>query len=172
MAMTGFGIAYAIGSLTCALPLFLAGVASSFTRSGFTTGLLTFLAYALGMGIFCTAVSLLTVHASAGATRHLRRASRWVPFLANALEVVVGCYLIFYWIEEMTRPLSALPLTALVGSIQTAISGWMAGSSLAVGCVLGAVVATATVLVGWSLRRDAVSELAQHEETTKVANEE
>jgi hypothetical protein len=172
LAMTGFGIAYAIGSLTCALPLFLAGVASTFTRSGFTNGILTFLAYALGMGVFCTAVALISIHASAEATRVLRRASRWVPALANALEVLVGCYLIFYWIGEMTRPLSALPFTGLIGSVQTAISGWMAGSSLAVGCILGAIVVAATVLVGWSLRREAVSDLAQHEETKEVANEE
>jgi cytochrome c biogenesis protein CcdA len=172
VAMTGFGIAYAIGSLTCALPLFLAGVASTFTRLGFANGMFTFLAYALGMGVFCTAVALITIHASAGATRHLRRASRWVPVLANALEVLVGGYLIFYWIGEMTGPLSALPLIGLIGSVQTAISGWMADSSLAVGCVLGVVVVAATVLVGWSVRRDSVYEEAQHEETTRVANEE
>ncbi|MCU1584988.1 MAG: hypothetical protein JWM49_1544 [Microbacteriaceae bacterium] len=172
VAMTGFGVAYAIGSLTCALPLFLAGVASTFTRLGFANGMFTFLAYALGMGVFCTAVALLTIHASAEATRHLRRASRWVPALANALEVLVGCYLILYWIGDMTHPLSASPLAGLIGSMQTAISGWMASSSLAVGCVLGTVVVAATVLVGWSIRREAVYEEETHDETTKVANEE
>jgi cytochrome c-type biogenesis protein len=46
-----FGVGYAVASLSCALPLFLVGVADSFARRGVALGLACGLAYALGMGL-------------------------------------------------------------------------------------------------------------------------
>jgi len=46
-----YGLAYALGSLSCTLPIFLAVVGSALARNGFLAGALQFVLYALGMGL-------------------------------------------------------------------------------------------------------------------------
>lgn len=152
IAMTGFGVAYAVGSLTCALPLFIAGVAGSFTRLGLLPGIATFVAYALGMGTLVTGLALITVHASGELARRLRRASRLVPNLANALEALVGLYLVFYWGSELIDPRSITVFTRTVATIQGAISGALSGSPLLIGSALGAIVIAGFAIAAWSSR--------------------
>jgi cytochrome c-type biogenesis protein len=53
-----YGLAFALSSLGCALPLFLAAVGTGVARAGFVGGLSQLVLYALGMGLV---VSLLTV---------------------------------------------------------------------------------------------------------------
>lgn len=153
LAMVGFGIAYAIGSLTCALPLFVAGVASTFTRLGALAGVATFVAYALGMGTLVTGLGLVTVHASGEIARHLRRASRLVPAIANTLEALVGLYLILYWVTDLTDPLSITAASRAVGTIQAAVSSTVSDSPLVIGCTLGGLVLAGFAIAAWSTRR-------------------
>jgi cytochrome c-type biogenesis protein len=153
IAMAGFGVAYAVGSLTCALPLFIAGVAGTFTRLGILDGIATFVAYALGMGVFVTALGLITVHASGEVSRRLRRASRLVPAIANSLEALVGLYLVFYWVNDLVDPFSASGLTGVVGTVQGAASRWISDSPLVVGCALGVTVLVGFAVAAWSTRR-------------------
>ena len=163
IAMAGFGVAYAVGSLTCALPLFIAGVAGNFTRLGLLPGIATFVAYALGMGTLVTGLSLITVHFSGELTRRLRRASRLVPVLANALEAIVGLYLVFYWVSDLIDPLSITTVTRTVGAIQGAISSALSDSPLLIGCALGATVIAGFAIAAWSTRRRAEPDTIQPE---------
>lgn len=80
-----FGIAYAIGSLSCALPLFLAAVGGSFTRLGFWAGLACYLSYALGMGLFVTGAAVATALAGSGLLHRFRRAGRILPSVSGEL---------------------------------------------------------------------------------------
>jgi cytochrome c-type biogenesis protein len=153
IAMAGFGVAYAVGSLTCALPLFVAGVAGTFTRLGLLPGIATFAAYALGMGTLVTGLALITVHASGELSRRLRRASRFVPVIANTLEAIVGLYLVFYWVTDLINPLSITAATRTVGAIQGAISGVVSDSPIVIGCALGATVIAGFAIAAWSTRR-------------------
>jgi cytochrome c-type biogenesis protein len=153
IAMAGFGCAYAVGSLTCALPLFIAGVAGTFTRLGLFAGIATFVAYALGMGTFVTGLSLITINISGFRSRRLRWASRLVPVLGNSLEIIVGLYLVFYWVADLMDPLSRTAATSTVGAIQGAISGVLSDSPLMIGCALGATVVAGFAIAAWSTRR-------------------
>lgn len=151
--MVGFGVAYAVGSLTCALPVFLAGVAGSFTRLGFLSGASTFVAYALGMGLLLTSASLIVAHAGARALRSVRRLSRFVPRVAGAVLIIVGLYLLLYWVSDLVAS-SATPVPVeVVETVQSALSGWLASSYRGVGVVLGLVVVTAFVVAAISVRR-------------------
>jgi cytochrome c-type biogenesis protein len=92
-----FGIAYAIGSLSCTLPIFLLVVGSSLAARGFVGSVVQFVSYALGMGSILIVVTIgaaLSGDAVAGALRwalpHVHRMS--AIFLIGA-----GGYLIYYW---------------------------------------------------------------------------
>jgi cytochrome c-type biogenesis protein len=153
VSMAGFGIAYAVGSLTCAFPLFLAGVAGTFTRLGLLPGIAAFVAYGLGMGTLVTGLSLITVRAGSGITRRLRRASRVVPVVANILEATVGLFLVFYWVSDLIDPRSVTAVTRAVATIQQGVSTAVSTSPLVVAGVLGATVIAGFAIAAWSARR-------------------
>ncbi len=143
-AMTGFGVAYAVASLSCALPVFLAGVAGTFTRHSLFDGMGVFLAYALGMGVFVTAASLIAAHIGASLLRRIGPVTRFIPRVAGGVVSLVGVYLTYYWVSELLNPLDTPVMTRFVDAVQSGISAWLAASALVVGGLLGA-----TVLVGF-----------------------
>lgn len=158
MAMVGFGVAYAVASLSCALPLFLAGVAGSFTRLGFFAGVATVVAYALGMGLFLMVASLVVAWVGGPALRRVRPLGRFVPRLAGLVLVAVGTYLAYYWTAHLLDPLAQPGPVRLAEQVQAAISSWLAGSARPVGVALGiVVVATCGALAGRA-RRSPVDE--------------
>jgi cytochrome c biogenesis protein CcdA len=76
-ALTVFGLSYAVASIGCALPLFVAGVASSFTRDSPLHGATVLVAYALGMGVVLSALAVAIAVGGPSAGRPLRRLSRY-----------------------------------------------------------------------------------------------
>lgn len=149
VVLFGFGVSYGLASLSCALPVFLAGVAGSFTRSGFGAGLYDFVAYALGMGLLFAAVALAVVGAGAGALRHLRIASRAVPRAGGFLLAAVGVYLGYYWTSDLVHPSSTSRLAQDVGHVQSALSSWVSGSARWLGLGLGILVIGTLVGLAW-----------------------
>ncbi len=93
-----FGIVYAIGSLSCTLPIFLVVVGSSLATEGLGASFGQFISYALGMGVILIAVTIgsalfrgTVARWLRGAIPHLNRAS--AMFLIGA-----GAYLVYYWV--------------------------------------------------------------------------
>lgn len=152
-AMAGFGVAYAVASLSCTLPLFLAGVVSSFTRAGFLNGLISFIAYSLGMGVFVIAASLIASQFGAESLRALRPLMRFIPVAASVLVTAAGLYLVYYWGADLIDPLAATPVTTAVNSVQTAISSWLTASPAAVGAAAVIIAASIGALVWNWMRR-------------------
>jgi cytochrome c-type biogenesis protein len=142
-AVAGFGAAYAVSSLSCSLPVFLAGVAGSFTRLGLLTGAENFIAYALGMGVLLCAASLVVAHAGTAALRRALPLARAVPRVVGVVLALVGAYLVLYWVSDLTQS-SPAPVQA-VESLQSALSAWLAGSARLVSIVLGGAVVVALV---------------------------
>lgn len=153
VGMIGFGVAYAVASLSCALPLFLAGVAGSFNHLGLVDGSVTVVAYALGMGLFLIVASLVVAHAGAPAIRRVRPLSRFVPAVAGSVLMAVGVYLVYYWVSYLIDPVSTPVLVRGVEGLQASVSNWLASSARLVGLVLGTVVVAACgLLARWSRR--------------------
>ncbi len=95
-----FGVSYALASLSCALPLFLTIIATSVTSGGITGGITQFIAFALGMW---SIVAILTVGIALfkGAfTKQLRSVMPFITPLSAVILVIVGAYLVFYWLTE------------------------------------------------------------------------
>lgn len=147
LAMLGYGAAYAIGSLSCSLPLFLAAVGSSFTRRGAWAGLSTYLAYALGMGLFVTAAAVVTTTAGATALRRVRAASRALPVVSGLVLTLSGAYLLYYWVTDLRDPTGSSPVTAAVGHVQTGLTTAVGTDPVRSAVVLGAIVLAAFVVV-------------------------
>ena len=97
-AMIGFGFSYGLASLGCALPVFLAGVTVAFTRDGVASGVGAFIAYALGMGTVLTALAVVIALAPRSRLARARAAGSRMQRPAGLLLVVVGGYIVYYWL--------------------------------------------------------------------------
>jgi cytochrome c-type biogenesis protein len=154
LAMAGFGVTYAVASLTCALPLFLAAVAGSFGRLGFGDGIGTFVAYALGMGLFLMVAGLVVANLGVSPLRRFAPLTRFVPRLAGIVLSLVGAYLTFYWSAYVADPTAQPEPIGLVEHVQTAISNWLSSSPRAIGVVLGLALLVGLALASGARRRN------------------
>ncbi|MDE3077169.1 MAG: hypothetical protein KGJ86_17265, partial [Chloroflexota bacterium] len=92
-----YGLAYGLTSLSCTLPLFLTVVGLSFGRS-VGASVLQFVLYALGMGlvVFLAAVAVAAVRGTV--LLRVRSAAAWLNGLAGGLLLLVGGYIVYYWL--------------------------------------------------------------------------
>lgn len=93
-----FGVAYAIASLACTLPIFLVVVGSALAATGALNGLLQFVGYALGMGVMLSAVILGAAFFQGLVARWIRRIVPYVHRVAAAFLIGAGLYLLNYWL--------------------------------------------------------------------------
>lgn len=97
MTFLFYGIAYALGSLGCTLPLFSVLVLSSFHSNGFASGMTDFVLYALGMGFIVTVISLASTISQQIAIQWVRKSARWMGKLSAVITLGTGIYLVVYW---------------------------------------------------------------------------
>jgi cytochrome c biogenesis protein CcdA len=93
-----FGIAYAIGSLSCTLPIFLVVVGSSLATQGMLGSLVQFVGYALGMGSVLVAATIGAALFRGAVARGLRRLFPHVYRMSAIFLVGAGVYLVYYWV--------------------------------------------------------------------------
>jgi cytochrome c biogenesis protein CcdA len=93
-----YGIVYAIGSLSCTLPIFLVVVGSSLTSQGLLGSLSQFVGYALGMGSILIAVTIGAALFQGTVARALKKALPYVHRTSALFMVGAGAYLIYYWV--------------------------------------------------------------------------
>ncbi|HEV7166413.1 MAG TPA: cytochrome c biogenesis protein CcdA [Micrococcaceae bacterium] len=146
-AMALYGVAYAAGSLSCSLPLFLAAVGGAFAGHGMADGLASYLAYALGMGLFVTAAAVVAATAGTAVLRHVRSAARWLPMVSGIVLTAAGSYLAYYWAGELAGRGAASPLSAAVNRIQAGASTVLNAQPVLAALILGAIVLTSIAVV-------------------------
>lgn len=146
LTLTLFGISYATASLGCSLPLFLGGVAGSFTRSGIARGMANFIAYSLGMGLLLTLLGLLVAIAGPAALIRIRAASRVVEPLGAIALSLVGAYLLLYWVQDLTDPAHSSVPVRFVESVQSHIAAWLQVNASLVGTALGLLIVAGLIL--------------------------
>lgn len=125
-ALYGYGLTYAVASLSCTIGPFLAVISASLSGSGLLGGLAVFVAYALGMGLVVTVLSLAVALARVTAVTKLRRVLPHVSRLSGALLVAAGLYVAYYgWYEVRVFDGgdTADPLVSAVTAAQGAVSG-------------------------------------------------
>lgn len=148
-----FGASYATVSLSCTLPVFLAAVSGTFTRTTLISGVTVFGAYAAGMGLVLVAVTLAIAGARSAVVGRLRGALPYVNRASGVVLVASGAYVAYYGYYELRTDagadLAAGPV-GLVGDLSARVSAWVdrvgAGRlglvlcAVIIGVVLGGVV--------------------------------
>jgi len=94
-----FGVAYAAGSLSCTLPVFLLVVGSSLATRGLAGSFGQFISYALGMGSVLLAVTIGAAIFRGAVARSLRLALPYVNRISALFLVGAGLFLIYYWVR-------------------------------------------------------------------------
>jgi len=98
-AVFAFGVAYAVASLGCTLPIFLLIVTTSLNAQGPFTAIVQFLNYALGMGLVLTAVTLSLAFFEGALMGPIRAVMPVVERAGPAFLILAGTYLIYYWAQ-------------------------------------------------------------------------
>jgi cytochrome c biogenesis protein CcdA len=93
-----FGIAYATGSLSCTLPIFLVVVGSSLGSQALLTSFVQFIGYGLGMGTILIAVTVGAALFRGAVAKGLRAALPYVHRISSLFLVGAGAYLVYYWL--------------------------------------------------------------------------
>ena len=94
-----FGVAYAIGSLSCTLPIFLVVVGSALATQGLGTSFGQFLGYSLGMGTVLVAVTVSAALFRDAVMRSLRGLMPHIHTASALFLTAAGGYLIYYWLR-------------------------------------------------------------------------
>ncbi len=95
-----FGVSYAVASLSCTLPIFLGLISSSLVTGGVAQATTQFLAYALGMTFVITILTIGIAVFKGSLVNQIRRAMPYVNPISAGVLILVGGYLIFYWLTE------------------------------------------------------------------------
>jgi cytochrome c-type biogenesis protein len=93
-----YGIAYALASLGCTLPVFLTVVGSALLTGGWVGELLQFVLFGIGMSLVLAALTLLAALFKTQLLLRLRVVGRIVEPLSAALLLAVGAYILYYWL--------------------------------------------------------------------------
>lgn len=96
-----FGAAYAVASLSCTLPIFLAVVGGTLFSEGLGAAVVPLAGYSIGMGGVLLAVTLATALSAGVVIRALRAAMPFVETAGAVLLLAIGGYLVVYWLPRL-----------------------------------------------------------------------
>lgn len=96
----GFGVAYGLASLGCTLPIFMI-VVSTVLSSAFLNGLLAFVTYGLGMGLFLGGVSVTVALGKTVVVRWLRAVAPALKYVGGLGLLAAGSYLLYYNLDGL-----------------------------------------------------------------------
>ncbi len=140
-----FGVAYAVASLGCTIGLFLPTLLAV-RSNGFVGAIGNVGAYAAGMGLLITALTVSLAVAKIGLLGVLRRGMHRVEKIAGAFVVLSGLYLAYYfWVVDINS--ESDPITIAVENFQRRVITSLNNNWQAVAFILVAVVVVAGVYV-------------------------
>jgi cytochrome c biogenesis protein CcdA len=93
-----FGISYAVGSLSCTLPIFLAVVGGALASARPLAAFGQLMAYAAGMGTVLTAAVVGTALFQQAVSRWLNRLALHIHRISALFLAGAGLYLMYYWV--------------------------------------------------------------------------
>jgi cytochrome c biogenesis protein CcdA len=124
-SMFGYGIAFAIASLSCAIGPFLAAAGIAMRRGE----PIALVVYAIGMGVVVAVLALGAALASNAVATGIRRVLPYVGRIGGALLVITGGYVGYYGIYELrlyhADGQAADPVVDTAARIQGTLSDWL-----------------------------------------------
>ena len=155
-SMFGYGVGYAIASLSCTIGPFLAVTGSSLRSGSPARGVLVYLAYAAGIALVVGVLAVAVALASSSMVDRMRTVLPYINRISGLILIVVGLYVAYYGYYEIrlfTANGSADdPVIGGAGRLQRVLAGWVyqhGGWPWLL--VLGALIAAAAAM--WTRRR-------------------
>jgi cytochrome c biogenesis protein CcdA len=132
-SMYGYGISYAIASLSCTVGPFLAVTAAGLRGGSLVTGVSIYLAYTAGLTLIVGVLAVAAATASSGVAERLRRILPFVNRISGALLLLVGVYVAYYGGYELRLfdprfDTNANPQDGVItaaGRLQGMLAGWV-----------------------------------------------
>jgi cytochrome c biogenesis protein CcdA len=150
-SMYGYGVGYAVASLSCTVAPFLAVIGTTFRQGSILSGVLAFVAYAAGMAITVGVAALAVVLIGSSAATAIRRTLPYLTRVAGAVVLLTGLYVTYYGYYEIrlffTDAGPEDPIVEAAAAVQT----WLVRQVDSLGSwpLLGVLVALAAVAYGW-----------------------
>ncbi len=130
-SMFGYGIAYAVASLSCALAPFLAVTGATFRSGSLVEGTVAYLAYAAGMALVVGVLAVGIALAGAEVAGRARNVLPYVNRIGGGLLVLVGLYVGYYGVYEVRlyfgEGAARDPVIDAVREVQEAAVNWIDG---------------------------------------------
>jgi len=127
-SMFGYGVSYAIASLSCTVGPFLAVTAAGL-RGSAVGAAAVYVAYAAGFTLIVGVLALAAALTNSAVVDRMRRIVPYVHRISGALLVLVGSYVGYYGLYEIRlfagKDNPDDPVIAAAGRVQGAIAGWV-----------------------------------------------
>jgi cytochrome c biogenesis protein CcdA len=128
-SMLGYGVGYALASLSCTIGPFLAVTGAGLRSDTPLHGAGVFAAYTAGFTLIVGALAVATALARTVVVDHLRRILPYINRISGALLILVGAYVGYYGLYEVRlfagRGDPYDPVITGAGRIQGAVAGWV-----------------------------------------------
>ena len=147
----GFGVSYAVASLSCTLPVFLSVVTTQLASRSIVEGSVIFLVYGAGMSAVLMGLTVVLALGKQSLVTRLRRSAQYINRISGSILVAAGVFIVWFWTTEIRSGATALgssPAFQFVENASQTLLNLVADHTLIVAVGLGLVLAVATV-VAW-----------------------
>lgn len=128
-SMFGYGVGYAVASLSCTIGPFLAVTGSSLRTGSLLDGVLVYVAYAAGITLVVGVLAVAVALANSALIDRIRRVLPYLNRISGAVLIVVGLYVGYYGLYEIRLfhggGSAQDPVIGAAGRIQRALAGWV-----------------------------------------------
>ena len=128
-SMFGYGVGYAIASLSCTIGPFLAVTGSTLRTGSVLDAVLVYAAYAVGLALVVGVLAVGIALTSTALVDRLRRLLPYINRVGGAVLIAVGLYVAYYGLYEHRLFTAdgnpADPVIAAAGRLQGTVAGWV-----------------------------------------------
>ena len=128
-SMFGYGVGYAIASLSCTIGPFLAVTGSSLRNGSPAQGVLVYLAYAAGISLVVGVLAVAVALASSSLVDRMRAVLPYINRISGLILIVVGLYVAYYGFYEIRlfggNGSADDPVISGAGRLQRTLAGWV-----------------------------------------------
>ncbi len=119
-----FGAAYAVASISCTLPVFLAITTQAFAADSLLSGTAILGSYGLGMGVVLIAIAVGLASSRDYVVTRFRSLMPKIERFGGWLMIVAGLYIVYYWATNLAVPVGSDSILLQPNRIVERISAW------------------------------------------------
>src|SRR4051812_6391748 len=151
-SMALFGVSYAVASIGCELPLFLAAMSGAFNKN-FASGVVYFPVFGLGFGAIMISLTVGLALARQSIVHSVRRVLPYVNRIAGGLLLLAGAYVAWYGWLEISKDTNDATVNRVTDWSYT-VSDWMQRNRDLIGVAFVAAVIAVVAYVAYNRRAD------------------